>query len=121
MTNNEKAAQRVASAIAKGRVVKAYNVLHRQETSVGPYHEAVDRGYSFAVFGYGGPHGGFEETFRTATQAAREFVRRVGSTRAREAAIKVGGTVSVPTRHGRASRSYTSRTSTARSRGRRSR
>ncbi len=82
-TNDEKAAARVEAAIKQDVTLHAWNALDREDTSVGPYHEAVDRGMQYAVFGKSR-----RDVFNTADGAAWCFVRRVGSTRAREAALK---------------------------------
>lgn len=82
-SHNETAAARVAAAMERGFVLVAHNALAREDTTAGPYHEAVDRGIRFAVIGW---RSGREFRCADASSAAAEFVGRVGSTRAREAA-----------------------------------
>lgn len=86
MTNIEKAAAKVEAEIVSGNVLVAYSALDRGDFSVGPYTEAVDRGFRFAVIG-NGRTASRQREFRTAKEAAYSFVNTVGSTRAREAAI----------------------------------
>lgn len=51
LTRFEVTVARVAQLIEAGKVLVASNVLAREETSVGPYREAVDRGIRFACIG----------------------------------------------------------------------
>lgn len=74
----------VQAAIENRKVLTAYDSLRGQETTVGPYTEAVDRGFRFAVIGCG--RAGGQSEHRTARDAAERFVDLVGHTRAREAA-----------------------------------
>lgn len=90
LSRDETAATRVTQLIEAGRVLVAHNARDHEETSVGPYREAVDRGYRFACIGDKGRadgllHRGARE-HRTAESAAWTFLERVGSTRANEAA-----------------------------------
>jgi hypothetical protein len=89
LTRNETAVARVAQLIQAGVVLVAHNALDHEDTSVGPYHEAVDRGYRFAVIGDKGraeQRCGVSREHTTAENAAWGFVNRVGSTRANDAA-----------------------------------
>ena len=86
LTNNDKAAARVEAAIEAGHVLVAYAPLKRCNVSVGTYHEAFDKGVRYAVIGYSGAD--VHRGYKTALDAAYGFVGYVGSTRAREAAIK---------------------------------
>ena len=89
LTNNDKAALRVVAAITKGLILTAYAPLTAEETTVGPYNEAIDRGIRFATIGWATKRvGACERRTQTAQEAADIFVGRVGSTRAREAAIE---------------------------------
>lgn len=88
-SHNDKAVARVVDVLARGKILKAYSPLDHEDVTVGPYHEAVDRGNRFAVIGWRGQSP--QRVFRTALEAAHSFVGRVGSTRAREAAIYSGG------------------------------
>lgn len=83
LTNNEKAAAAVAAALTKGAVVRGYDALGYQLTTVGRYSEAVDRGVRFAVISW---RTGAELRAHSALEAAAAFVGRVGSTRALAAA-----------------------------------
>jgi len=76
---------RVIERINAGRVLKAYNALAHEDTTVGPYSEAVDRGNRFAVIGWRNRWPANE--VRTAREAAELFVDRVGTGRAREAVL----------------------------------
>lgn len=77
---------RVVERLNAGRILMAHNALAHEDTTVGPYTEAVDRGFHFAVIGWRGrcPSG----EARTAREAAELFVDRVGTGRAREAVLK---------------------------------
>ena len=89
LTRDEVAAARVAQLIEARVVLVAHNHLAAEDTTVGPYQEAVDRGYRFAVIGDKGraeQRLGVGREFRTSTDAAAAFVGRVGSTRANDAA-----------------------------------
>lgn len=83
LTNNDKAAMKVESAIARGAVLVAYDALSHADTSVGSYVEAVNRGIQYAVINRSYHHNCY-----SANEAAASFVSRVGSTRAREVASK---------------------------------
>lgn len=84
LTRHETTVARVAQIIEAGKVLVASNVLAREETSVGPYREAVDRGIRFACIGDKG-RAPERRTYR-AQDAADAFVERVGTTRANDAA-----------------------------------
>ena len=84
LSHNDKAANRVIEAVKAGQVLKASDVLRRDELTVGAFSEAVDRGARFAIIGW---RTGQTTTFRTLEEAAWTFVAKVGSTRARDAAI----------------------------------
>lgn len=81
-TRYAKAVGRVAACLERGGIVKAYNALDREETSVGGWREAVDRGNRYAVIG----KVRFLST-HSLVGAAMYFVDLVGTTRARAAAI----------------------------------
>lgn len=86
LSHNDKAAARVTEAIKAGRILTAYAPLTHEDTTVGPYKEAVDAGKRFAVIGVKTGH---ITRWATAEEAAWAFVvDRVGSTRAREAAMR---------------------------------
>lgn len=80
-TRYAKAVGRVAACLERGGIVKAYNALDHEETSVGPYHEAVG-GSKYAVIG----RVRFLST-QSLVGAAMYFVDLVGTTRARAASI----------------------------------
>lgn len=89
LSRNETAVARVAQLISAGLVLVAHNALDHEDTSVGPYREAVDRGFRFAVIGDKGRAEaklGVGREFTTAENAAWGFINRVGSTRANDAA-----------------------------------
>lgn len=89
LTRDEVAAARVAQLVKAGAVLVAHNHLDHEDTSIGQYHEAVDRGYRFAVIGDKGraeQRFGVVREFKTLECAAAAFVGRVGSTRANDAA-----------------------------------
>ena len=90
LTNHEKAVARIAQLITASKVLVAYNQRDHEETSVGPYTEAVDRGYRFACIGDKGRADGLlqrgNREHRSAESAAQVFIERVGSTRAMAAA-----------------------------------
>mgnify|MGYP001563937835 CR=1 FL=1 len=77
------AVERVAHVIGKGVILRAYNQLDHETVSVGPYQEAVDRGYRFAVIGKKAQ----SEHFFPA-HAAQRFVDLCGTTRANEVTRK---------------------------------
>lgn len=83
LSNNDKAAAKVVAVITAGRVVSSFDVLGRQAVTVGTYKTAVPSPRGWATIG---DKTGREE-YRTAQEAAHAFVARVGSTRARDAAI----------------------------------
>lgn len=84
LSNNEKAEARVVEALKAGRILTAYTPFTHEDVTVGPYREAVDIGKRFAVIGV---RTGNITRWATSEEAAGAFVSRVGSTRAREAAI----------------------------------
>jgi hypothetical protein len=85
LNRNDIAIARVAQVIAAGHVLVAHNSLRGEDTTIGPYQEAVDRGIRFACIGVRGR--AHEEHTRTAQDAAWCFVmERVGSSRANDAA-----------------------------------
>jgi hypothetical protein len=85
MNRNEIAIARVAQVIAAGHVLVAHNALAGEDTTVGPYSEAVDRGIRFACIGVKGRTP--DRHTATADFAAGCFVmERVGSSRANDAA-----------------------------------
>jgi hypothetical protein len=85
MNRNDIAIARVAQVIAAGHVLVAHNSLRGEDTTIGPYHEAVDRGIRFACIGVRGR--AEMESTRRAEDAAWWFVmERVGSSRANDAA-----------------------------------
>lgn len=75
---------RVAAVITAGVVLTAHNALQHEDTTVGPYHEAVDRGIRFACIGVRGRAP--ERREARAVDAAEAFVERVGTGRANDAA-----------------------------------
>lgn len=75
---------RVVACIERGHMLCAYDPLHHEDASVGPYHEAVDRGYRYAVISWKARTS--DERTTRARDAADHFVSRVGTTRANEAA-----------------------------------
>lgn len=81
--NYQRAVARVAACIERGHVLRASDVVHREDSTVGPYHEAVDRGYRYAVISWKAR----TEDARTyrAIDAADHFVSRVGNARANDA------------------------------------
>ena len=93
LSNNEKATNRVAKAIAAKHILAAYSPTLCQSLSIGTYNQAVDIGNRFAILGGGSRYTRnvpVELVFKTAEEAAHCFVSLVGSTRAREVAIKRG-------------------------------
>lgn len=74
------AVQKVTDALVAGRMLKAYNVVDHEDTSVGPYTDIVDRGYRFVVTGWRNRREQVET--RTAKEAAISFINRVGDSRA---------------------------------------
>ena len=93
LSNNEKAANRVAKAIAAGKVLLSHSPTAKQNITVGSYRQAVDTGIRFATLGENSRYNNKEveeRLFKTAEEAAYRFVSLVGSTRAREVAIKHG-------------------------------
>ena len=97
LNRHETTVARVAQLIAAGVVLTAHNAVAREESTVGPYHEAVDRGIKFARLSTKGRAP--ERMARSAEDAADGFVSRVGSTRANDsakaAAKKAGITLSI--------------------------
>jgi len=85
MTRHEITVARVAAVIARAVVLTAHNALDHEDTTVGPYHEAVDRGVRFACIGARGRAPERREV--RADAAAEAFVARVGAGRANEAAM----------------------------------
>lgn len=83
-TRYQRIVARVAACIERGHVLVADDVVHRETSSVGPYHEAVDRGRRYACFAWKA-NAPDEYTIR-AIDAADHFVSRVGTTRANDAA-----------------------------------
>lgn len=85
-SNDEKAAAHVKAAIEAGAVVKSFGP--DGDFTVGPYAKAVGPS-CFALFGYGTrvpePYQAREDT---AERVAHLFVSCVGSTRARDAALR---------------------------------
>lgn len=77
------AAMLVEDVINRGIVLKAYDALNHKQTTVGPYQTAVPCDKNFAIIG------AYDREYSTAQEASEMFVARVGSTRAREAALKV--------------------------------
>jgi hypothetical protein len=75
----------VTKAIESGRILRAYNALDREDTTVGPYKTAVDIGVDYVVIGWRGIR--LQHESRSARDAALHFVERVGEGRAREAAL----------------------------------
>ena len=75
---------RVVAVIERRIVLIAHNALDHEDTTVGPYGEAVDRGIRFACIGVRGRSP--EQRTRTAREAAEIFVDRVGTSRANTAA-----------------------------------
>ncbi len=75
---------RVVAVIERRVVLTAHNALDHEDTTVGPYGEAVDRGIRFACIGVRGRCP--EQRTRTAREAAEVFVDRVGTGRANTAA-----------------------------------
>lgn len=84
LSHNDKAALRVALCIERGHVLHSHNALVHEDTTVGPYREAVDRWNRYAVIGVRGKSP--EALFKTPIEAAYVFVERVGSTRANDVA-----------------------------------
>jgi hypothetical protein len=82
--HHDSARAAVEAALKQSRILTAYDHLRHHDTTVGHYTEAVDRGYRFAVIGWG--RNGNQTECRTASQAAETFIELVGTTRAREAA-----------------------------------
>ena len=78
------AVARVVAVIERRVVLTAHNALDHEDTTVGPYGEAVDRGIRFACIGVRGRCP--EQRTRTAREAAEVFVDRVGTGRANTAA-----------------------------------
>lgn len=78
------AVSKVLAKLSTGAILTAHNALDHEDTTVGPYTEAVDRGARYAVIGWRGKR--YSEV-RTAREAAEIFVDRVGTTRARESAL----------------------------------
>lgn len=83
-TRHETTVARVAQCIEAKIVLVAHNALDHEDTTVGPYHEAVDRGIRFACLSVKGKAP--DRLATLAQNAADGFVSRVGSTRANEAA-----------------------------------
>ena len=97
LSRHEITVARVAQVIAAGIVIVAHNAVAHEDATVGPYHEAVDRGIRFACLSTKGRAP--DRMARTADDAADGFICRVGSTRANDAvkaaAKKAGITLSV--------------------------
>lgn len=86
LSHNDKAEARVVECLKAGKVLKAYSPITHEDLTVGPYQEAVDTGKRFAIIG---TKTDYITRWATAEEAAGAFVAgRVGSTRAREAAIQ---------------------------------
>lgn len=85
LSRHETTVARVAQAITAGIVLTAHNAVAHEDATVGPYHEAVDRGIKFACLSTKGRAP--ERMARTAEDAADGFVCRVGSTRANDAVM----------------------------------
>lgn len=83
-SRHETTVARVAAVISAGVVLTAHNALQHEDTTVGPYHEAVDRGVRFACIGVRGRAPERRES--RAVDAAEAFVARVGTGRANDAA-----------------------------------
>jgi hypothetical protein len=84
LNRSEITVARVAQVIGLGHVLVAHNALDSEDTTVGTFHEAVDRGIRFACIGVKGRR--HEEHTKRADDAAEVFVSRVGTTRANDAA-----------------------------------
>jgi hypothetical protein len=84
LNRHEITVARVAQIISLGHVLVASNALDHEDTTVGPFHEAVDRGIRFACIGVKGRRP--EQHTQRADDAADHFVSRVGTTRANDAA-----------------------------------
>lgn len=84
LTRHETTVARVAQVIKANIVLTAHNAVAHEKTTVGPYHEAVDRGIRFACLSTKGRAP--ERMARSAEDAADGFVARVGGSRANDAA-----------------------------------
>ncbi len=84
LTRHEITVARVSAVISRAIVLTAHNALDHEDTTVGPYHEAVDCGVRFACIGSRGRAP--ERREARADAAAEAFVARVGAGRANEAA-----------------------------------
>lgn len=84
LSNNEKAAQRLATVLATGRVVSVEAFWGRY--TVGAYTPAVGAG-GYVLYGYG-VRGPTEVVRGDPLSAGRAAVELCGSTRVREAAIR---------------------------------
>lgn len=84
LSRHETTVARVAQLITAGVVLVARNAVAHEDATVGPYHEAVDRGIRFACLSTKGRAP--ERMAKTAEDAADGFVSRVGSTRANDSA-----------------------------------
>lgn len=84
LNRHETTVARVAAVIADGCVLTAHNAVDHEDTTVGPYHEAVDRGVRYACIGVRGRRPELREA--RAVDAAEGFVGRVGTGRANDAA-----------------------------------
>lgn len=84
LNRHETTVARVAQIIKAGTVLVAHNAVAHEDATVGPYHEAVDRGIKFACLSTKGRAP--ERMAKSAEDAADGFVCRVGSTRANDAA-----------------------------------
>lgn len=84
LSRHETTVARVSAVIARSIVLTAHNAILHEDTTVGPYHEAVDRGVRFACIGVRGRAPERRES--QADAAAEAFISRVGSGRANDAA-----------------------------------
>lgn len=89
LTNNQKAEARVEALLKRGIIIHARNAWG--EYSIGPYRVGVGKPH-FAIFAYGPsrqiPESHRHAEFQTAGDAASHAVTWLGSSNAREAAIK---------------------------------
>jgi len=84
LSRHETTVARVAAVISRSLVLTAHNAILHEDTTVGPYHEAVDRGVRYACIGTRGRAPERRES--RADAAAEAFVDRVGTSRANDAA-----------------------------------
>lgn len=90
MSRIETCIYRCADAIANGFILTAYNALGHEDTTCGPYHEAVEPEHIWQRKHFAITAKGDICSYSSAPEAASSFVGRVGTGRALEAIKRSG-------------------------------